>query len=323
MSFRARISAALLAAALSGAFCDDGALVRSFLKGSVSEKTGAVRASTGSDAERMAGLGIDFCLSVSGILGDDRDVRALALASVLALPDESVPSERARLMALFRQFPDETLRISVLEKLASSPSDSVRVDLVSLFAELSSSSPSSAASYLESLSRSGKIRDNKNLLPEIAENVLSDAIYSVEAVPDGTLSAGEPSVALMLRSFGVVAEAGWTRASPLVPRCFAQCVRLYRAGLVEAESFARLVFLSSHFPSVTTVEAIRSCLADCNALVEGGSEQPPEAVMLSLITALGELGDKSAFDDLLYVTYLGYSDSVVAKARESLSRLRW
>jgi hypothetical protein len=48
-----------------------------------------------------------------------------------------------------------------------------------------------------------------------------------------------------------------------------------------------------------------------------------EAVILALINALGEIGDKVAFDYLLYIGYLSYSEHVQASAREALNRLKW
>jgi hypothetical protein len=48
-----------------------------------------------------------------------------------------------------------------------------------------------------------------------------------------------------------------------------------------------------------------------------------EAIILAIINALGELGDKAAFDSLLYVSYLNYPDRIQASARDALNRLRW
>ena len=50
---------------------------------------------------------------------------------------------------------------------------------------------------------------------------------------------------------------------------------------------------------------------------------PEEAVVLSVINALGGLGDKTAFDCLLYVTYLNYPEAVVKAAKTALTKLKW
>ena len=48
-----------------------------------------------------------------------------------------------------------------------------------------------------------------------------------------------------------------------------------------------------------------------------------EAIVLALINALGELADKAAFDNLLYIGYLNYPDKIQSAAREALARLKW
>ena len=50
---------------------------------------------------------------------------------------------------------------------------------------------------------------------------------------------------------------------------------------------------------------------------------PSQAVVLSVINALGGLGDKTAFDGLLYVTYLNYPEDIVKAAKTALTKLKW
>ena len=57
-----------------------------------------------------------------------------------------------------------------------------------------------------------------------------------------------------------------------------------------------------------------------NSDVERGKSVEDE-VVLAVIQSLGDLGDKVAFDHLLYAGYLDYSDSVKKAARDSLNRL--
>ena len=45
--------------------------------------------------------------------------------------------------------------------------------------------------------------------------------------------------------------------------------------------------------------------------------------MLSVITALRKLGDKTAFDYLLYVEYLNYSETVKQASRNAIEELKW
>ncbi len=57
-----------------------------------------------------------------------------------------------------------------------------------------------------------------------------------------------------------------------------------------------------------------------NSDVERGKNVEDE-VVLAVIQSLGDLGDKVAFDYLLYAGYLDYSDSIKRAARDSLNRL--
>jgi hypothetical protein len=57
-----------------------------------------------------------------------------------------------------------------------------------------------------------------------------------------------------------------------------------------------------------------------NSDVERGKNVEDD-VVLAVIQSLGDLGDKVAFDYLLYAGYLDYSDSIKRAARESLNRL--
>jgi hypothetical protein len=57
-----------------------------------------------------------------------------------------------------------------------------------------------------------------------------------------------------------------------------------------------------------------------NSDVERGRSVEDE-IVLAVIQSLGDLGDKVAFDYLLYAGYLDYSDSIKKAARESLNRL--
>jgi hypothetical protein len=59
-----------------------------------------------------------------------------------------------------------------------------------------------------------------------------------------------------------------------------------------------------------------------NSQAERGGEFD-EDLILALIHALGEIGDKVAFDYLLYIGYINYPERIQAAARESLNRLKW
>jgi HEAT repeat protein len=48
-----------------------------------------------------------------------------------------------------------------------------------------------------------------------------------------------------------------------------------------------------------------------------------EDITLAAVQALGAIGDKAAFDYLLYISYLPYPEHIQAAAKEALNRLKW
>ncbi len=83
--------------------------------------------------------------------------------------------------------------------------------------------------------------------------------------------------------------------------------------------------------AIECVEAVSSrgavkIFADYLAQMNKAQEEkdfPSKTVALAIINALGALGDKSAFDCLLYVTYLNYPEEITSAARNALTRLKW
>jgi len=48
-----------------------------------------------------------------------------------------------------------------------------------------------------------------------------------------------------------------------------------------------------------------------------------EQVVMGIIAALGTLGDKVGYNDLLYTQYINYSAAVKKAARAALDKLKW
>jgi HEAT repeat protein len=74
--------------------------------------------------------------------------------------------------------------------------------------------------------------------------------------------------------------------------------------------------------SLEAAQTLALQLGYLNARMERSGEYDDE-IVLGLIKALGEIGNKAAFDNLLYVSYLPYPDQIQAAAREALNRLQW
>ncbi len=355
---------------------------RKFIKGNIADKTAAIRESSGD--ESLAQAGLDFAIGNRQFLGADRDLSALAVASILSLPASEVSQKNAdalaeKLVKAFNQFDDETVKIAVLDKLVTTKYISQKaVNLVNgyLFAARQQNDTTKAA-----ITAAGKIGDSKtfeivyeawksnrwsdfraetedalialsaasladsvkaismanlsetyafftlltktekksqNFKAEIAENALSKAIYNTEDL-SGRM---EETVNLQIDAMKVISDNHWVRASPLVIRYFSLARQEYESNVLAQDKFVSVIQSMAQLTSTGTAQALSAYLADLNRNAEQ-SMYPAKPVVLAVINGLGVLGDKAAFDNLLYVTYLTYPQDVIAAARDALAKLKW
>ena len=138
----------------------------------------------------------------------------------------------------------------------------------------------------------------------------------------GDVTGSTRVIELQLSSLEVIANAQWTRASKLVVRFFAVARTEYERGIMDEMQFVGAITHVAALSSPDIVSTLTSYLSDLNGKAAENSF-PAKPVVLAVISALGDLGDKAAFDTLLYVTYLSYPEEVVRAAREALARLKW
>ncbi len=358
---------------------------RQFIKGNLSEKTAAIREAAGDDIALLSQAGLDFAILNKPLLGDDRELSALAAASVLVSPVTAIAPRQAdslsdKLAHIFSLYDDETVRIVVLEKLvslsaqhrsekavalvngylqAASENETTKAAIAaagavgdgttfgiiydawktgrwqSLAAETASAlvelSERSIADAVQAISvadvretyafftlLTGDEKKSPNFRAEIAENALSKAIYTTEDF-SGSM---EETISLQAAAVKVIAESHWVRASQLVIRYFSLAREEYEANVLREAMFTDVIFCMSQLASPDTAQALSAYLADLNRHAES-NDMPAKPVVLAVISALGALGDKAAFDNLLYVTYLPYPQDVIAAARSALAKLKW
>ena len=358
---------------------------RQFIKGNLSEKTAAIREATGSDIPLLSQAGLDFVILNKPLLGNDRELSALAAASVLVSPVAAITQRQAdslsdKLTHIFSLYDDETVRIVVLEKLvplsvqyrsekavalvngylraaaenettkaavaaAGAIGDSATFGIIydawktgrwpSLAAETDAAlvglSERSIADAVQAISvadvretyafftlLTGDEKKSPNFRAEIAENALSKAIYTTEDL-SGSM---EDTISLQTAAVKVIAESHWVRASQLVIRYFSLAREEYEANVLGESMFTDVIVCMSQLASPDTAQALSAYLADLNRHAES-NDVPAKPVVLAVISALGALGDKAAFDNLLYVTYLPYPPDVIAAARSALAKLKW
>ena len=357
---------------------------KQFIKGNLSEKTASIREATGADAPLLSQAGLDFAVLNKPLLGNDRELSALAAASVFASPVASLTQKQAdslseKLTQLFALYDDETVRIAVLEKLVPISSQYPSPKAVSLINDYLQTTKAENETTKAAISAAGAMGDSKtfdliygawkngrwaslktetelalidlsersiadavraifaatihetydfftlltnsekkspNFKAEIAENALSKAIYTTEDL-SGSMN---DTIGLQMDAVKVISENHWVRASQLVIRYFSLAREEYEANVLKEDKFTDVILCMSQLAD--TAQTLSAYLADLNRNVEKNN-MPAKPVVLAVISALGALGDKSAFDNLLYVTYLSYPQEVIAAARNALAKLKW
>jgi len=135
-------------------------------------------------------------------------------------------------------------------------------------------------------------------------------------------SQGSTLSTLILESMGQLTALKWSEASPAVVRYFYRIQGDYKndRGIVDL-----LIPVAQCMGAMKTQEAAQA-LSIFLGLLNSETEQKKtynEQLLLAVIQALGDLGDKTAFDYLLYVGYLDYPESVKKASRDALARLQW
>lgn len=156
------------------------------------------------------------------------------------------------------------------------------------------------------------------LRSEIAEKALNRSM-----ILSGTSSNSQDLAVFQLESARVLADNKWTRASALAKDYFNVAKVAYNGKFLTTEQWTKAISCVEVLASRSAVLPFSEYLDQMNKAQEAGNA-PDKAVVLAVINALANLGDKSSFDCLLYVTYVkDYPEEVAAAARNALTRLKW
>ena len=145
-----------------------------------------------------------------------------------------------------------------------------------------------------------------NNLCEIAENVLNDS----------------PLISLKFEALEILNANKWTRASNSVLSFFASAQKDFQSSLITEDQFVTLIHSLVNISPLDAVTPLIKYLGELNQQLEYNNTVA-QKVVLAVINSLGAIGDKSAFDSLLSVTYLNYPETVLSAARQALAGLRW
>ncbi len=161
---------------------------------------------------------------------------------------------------------------------------------------------------------------SKKIKGKVAEKMLLDEINNARD-NKGVFDSKEDAL-LYVRSVSLAAECRWTRSAQDIAESFAIASKSYDWGLLDADGFCTLISDMARVSCPDTGRYLSQYLGSLNKDMESGTA-PEEAVVLSVIKTLGGLGDKAAFDYLLYATYLDYPSDVTDEARLALAKLKW
>jgi hypothetical protein len=117
-------------------------------------------------------------------------------------------------------------------------------------------------------------------------------------------------------------ERKWSKATPLAIEHLDMSIGEFDKGLVDIN---RLLDAIGSLGAMNTHDAAAR-LTQYLVLVNSYTEKNKgfdERIVMAIVTNLGALGDKVAFDDLMYTQYLSYSPSVKKAARSALDKLKW
>ena len=114
----------------------------------------------------------------------------------------------------------------------------------------------------------------------------------------------------------------WTRATALAIKHFYRVQTDYGQGLAPKDRFIEAIACLGSLASGESAQALSLQLGLLNAEMEQKRNFDAD-ILFAVIDALGSIGDKVAFDYLLYIGYLPYPDDVKAAARDALNRLKW
>lgn len=179
---------------------------------------------------------------------------------------------------------------------------------------------------------SGTIKEKKHALDLVLKNPKNSDFFKAE-MSENALSqiikknrfpeeAGQDCIALKMQAVRELYRVSWTRSPSLMREVFTAARKEYAEGFLTDNQFIEIMYAFTRLASAEAGSHLSNYLKELNkAQEENKAVSTP--VVLAVIQSLQLLGDKTAFDDLLYATYQAYPEEVLSAARDALSKLKW
>ena len=159
---------------------------------------------------------------------------------------------------------------------------------------------------------------SKNYVCDVSEKVISKSILLL-----GSSSfVSQEDILVQLEALNNLSDNKWTRASLVAVSYFQFAKKIYNQNLMTETQFESVINCLCNVSPVDAINPLTAYLEELNRQKENETDVS-SAIVSSVIKTLGAIGDKSAFDSLLAVTYLDYDESILSAARKALSGLRW
>jgi hypothetical protein len=153
---------------------------------------------------------------------------------------------------------------------------------------------------------------------EIAEYALDIALHYTTASPEDRNMIRE------IRDTATEALSGykWGKATGLIISQFDTVLLEYEHGVAPKNSVLLAINALGNMGTHAAAERLTLYLNILNAYMENNKKHDTQ-IMLAVIHNLGKLGDKIAYDDLMYIKYLSYSGEIKAAAQKAIKNLKW
>ncbi|GHU47958.1 hypothetical protein FACS1894200_04150 [Spirochaetia bacterium] len=153
---------------------------------------------------------------------------------------------------------------------------------------------------------------------ELAQTALEISLADYSGSQDNMNALRE----LRYLTIPVLTQYKWSRASPHVLQHYYKAQADFADRLVSQEHFLEAIRAVGAMGNSEAAQLLALQLGFFNSQTERNASVNA-AVTLAVINALGEIGDKIAFDYLLYISYLSYPDEIQSAAKEALNQLKW
>jgi hypothetical protein len=151
---------------------------------------------------------------------------------------------------------------------------------------------------------------------QLAELALEQSLIAYDGQANADMSA------LRYAAVNDLAKFRWTRANPLAIRHYYRVQADYQHDVVTLEHFLEAIRLLGAVGNSDAALVLILQLGLINSRTQRTGEYN-ENITLAIVQALGQIGERAAFDPLLNVSNLPYSENILAAAREAINRLRW